>query len=101
MEVCPPQELDFAWFGTRQAATISLVTGLLQQVYLKYNLSNVKLTFFLQGGEYGSTYGSGIYSDQILRFSTNDNKWYKIGKMKEARAYHGMSVVDNLNACKN
>ena len=72
-----------------------IATGKLKILSFK----NVKLTFSLQGGEYGSTYGSGIYSDQILRFSPNDFKWYEIGKMKEARAYHGMSVVEKLDAC--
>ena len=52
--------------------------------------------FFLTGGDMG-----GKYSDQILRLNTTDFKWYEIGRMKEARAWHGMSVADNLlDACK-
>ena len=102
-EVCHPQELDFAWSGLILLATLIPTgltstlrpAGLLQQVsYLHYNSLYLYLSY--QGGE---EYG-GKFSDQVLRLNTTNFKWYEIGRMKEARAWHGMSVVDNLlDAC--
>ena len=42
----------------------------------------------------GGYYGSSTYYDEILEFDPVNGKWKEVGKMKKARYYHAVSVIE-------
>ena len=42
----------------------------------------------------GGEDGDGNNVDQILEYNVSKDEWTIIGQMKEARAFHGVSIID-------
>ena len=56
-----------------------------------------------EGGQYGEyvlhQYFPDTYEDQILKYVPSDDKWERVGTMKNQRIWHSVAVINVKDYC--